>query len=431
MDMSEPPRTGIAAAHGAARGGFAQIAASRLILQALVVVALVLVAHSAITIHAPEWLGQTKILTDFDAFYIAGTLAGRGDAADAYAARTMLPALAEVSATDSFMPWTYPPPFTLVMDAFARLPIGASYAIFALGTFGLYLAVLRKIAGPYLAGAVLLVLPVVILNLRTGQNGMLIAALVGLILLGWRDRKPGAGIPLGLMIIKPHLAAGVGLLALSSKRWEMIAGAAVVAGLALTLSTMAYGIEIWSAFGGAVREASVFLEKGLYPLFRMNSAYAALHRLGLPPAAAMSGHIVVALAALGLLGWACTARIAFPARAALICALSMFVSPYNYDYDLAVLGVAAAFLLPDLLEKCSAVELGGLLGLAWLACGYGLVTQIVSERMQRDGESSMAGASNQPSLTFFLLLAACAYAAYLMARPQRDDTTADAPQLPA
>ena len=67
-------------------------------------------------VQAPELLGKQKVLTDFDAFHIAGRLALEGRVSEAYHALSMFAAQMEIAGTAAFMPWTYPPPFTLAMQ---------------------------------------------------------------------------------------------------------------------------------------------------------------------------------------------------------------------------------------------------------------------------------------------------------------------------
>lgn len=394
-----------------------RIGQSRLILGAFVLAALILVAVSAVRFQSPELLGREKILTDFDAFYLAGTLAGRGDIASAYDMASVLQEQQRMWSATSFMPWTYPPPFTLIMDGISNVPIGLAYVLFTLASFGFYLAVLHRIAGQYLVGVLLFMMPVVLLNLRTGQNGFLTAGLIGMFLLAWRNHRAIAGLPLGLMIIKPHLAVGVGLLALIGRRWDVLTIAASVGLAALALATFAYGWPVWGAFLGAVREASGFLAQGYYPLFRMNSVYASLWSWGLPAAWAMAGHVAGALVAVGLLIWASLAAMEFRYRAALICVLSLFVSPYSYDYDLTILGVGLAFVLPDLLDRGSPRALGGLLALAWLTGGYGMSIHL----FPADTASGLVelSASAEPALICPLLIALCVATLRILRSPPR------------
>lgn len=349
------------------------ISESRLVLGFYLLMALMVVAVSAVNFQAPHLIGNDKILTDFDAFHIAGTLAGRGEIAKAYDAGEMIEAQARISGNTSFMPFTYPPPFTLLVDGLADLPIGFAFALFVLATFAFYVVVLHRIAGEWMFAVLILMMPTVMLNLRTGQNGFLIAGLIGAFLLAWRDRKAVAGLPLGLLVIKPHLAIGVGLLALCQWRWNVVAVAAAVVAALLSLSTLVYGFDVWSGFIGAVKDASMFLALGYYPMFRMGSVYAALLSVGAPASIAMAGHLVGTLIAVAMLILVARAHFEFRYRAAAICALSLFVSPYSYDYDFAILGIGFAFIARDLAERASQRNLAKLLLLAWAAGAYGLL----------------------------------------------------------
>lgn len=394
-----------------------RIATSRPIFAAIIFMAVFVVVASAVRFQEPQLLGVEKSLTDFDAFYIAGTMAANGQAADAYHADALMKVQRGMTGSQDFLPWTYPPPFTLLMQAWAALPIGFAFGLFALASCLFYLAILSRIAGPQLPGVLLAITPVIYINLRTGQNGFLIAGLVGAFLLAWRDRRTLAGLPLGLMILKPHLAAGVGLMALLGRRWSTLALAALVAAVALAASTVAYGWDIWQHFANAVQEAKQFLQQGYYPLFRMNSAYAALYSFGVPAPVAIVVHALGALAALGVIVWACLAGLPFRFQAALICAMSLFVSPYSYDYDMTILGVALAFVLPDLIERCSRKQMAGLFTLSWATCGYGMALQLYQD-LQNTGQTPSR--IDPLALIFPALVALCLAVARLLTKAPVD-----------
>ena len=55
----------------------------------------------------------------------------------------------------------------------------------------------------------------------------------------------------------------------------------------------------------------------------------------------------------------------------LSCIATLAVSPYNYDYDIPILGVGLAVLAMDLFSRAP-VEKLALLGLSWLFCGWHL-----------------------------------------------------------
>ena len=394
-----------------------QIASSRLVLTAFIVMGLFMLPFVAVLFQAPELLGRDKVLTDFDAFHIAGTMALQGRVADAYQAQLMLAMQQSVTGTSSFMPWTYPPPYTLAMQALAQLPIWAAYLLFVVPGALFYGLILRRIAGPWLPGVLIAILPAIPLLLRTGQNGFLTGGLVGWFLLAFLDRRRSAGVPLGLMIIKPHLAAGIALLSLLGRRWTAMAIAAAIVVAALAAATLAYGLAIWPAFLGSVGEASAFLAAGFYPLHRMTSIYAAAWSMAAPAPLALALHAlgaVVAIALLVAVWW----RGAPPrVLAAATCAASLLVSPYNYDYDLTILGVAIAFVFPMLLEKARPWEFGGLLGLSWFATGYGFVVQSAMEA--KDQPATALGQVATLSLGAPALIALFVWAWLILRRPGR------------
>lgn len=349
-----------------------RIATSRLLLIAILAVVALLALGSAALFQAPELVGKERVLTDFDAFYIAGTMAGQGQAAETYQAAETFAAQRGMTGRPSFMPWTYPPPYTLAMEGLARLPIGPSYLLFITATLAFYLLVLQRIAGVYLPGVLVAILPTILLTVKTGQNGFLTGGLIGCFLLAFIDRRAVAGVPLGLMIMKPHLAAGITLLALLGRSWNAMAIAAGVVIAALLTATVAFGTGVWAAFLGGLREAGGFLAEGYYQLFRMTSIYASARSLGGSSSLALALHAIGALVAIAFLlqVWrmGCKPRI----LAAAACVSSLFVSPYSYDYDLPILGLAIAFVLPDIIERCGKWQLLGLLLLSWFATGYGL-----------------------------------------------------------
>lgn len=384
------------------------LARSRLLLGAIFVIGMLLIAVSAVAFQAPELLGARKNLTDFDAFHIAGTMAAKGQAADTYQSTTMLAAQKAINGKSNFMPWTYPPPYTLAMAGLAQLPVGVAYALFITASFLFYLYVLRRIAGDYLPGVLIAIIPALIVLLRTGQNGFLTGGLIGTFLLGFQNGRKSAGVPLGLMVIKPHLAAGIALLALLGRRWAVIAIAAAIVIAAMALSTVAFGTGIWPAFMGGVAEASGFLAKRFYPLFRMSSVYACVRSLGGSAGLAMAAHGVIAVGGIGFLlrAW----RRGYEPRrlAAVACLASLLVSPYNYDYDLTIFGLAIAFVLRDVVAVARTYELVGLCLLSWVVTGYGLA--MTAWRASDDTVETLAAGNWSFIAPALLLLAAAGFA---------------------
>ena len=292
-------------------------------------------------------VGGGAELVDFDCFHIAARLAAEGRPADAYRFATLAPAMAAEGPT-SFMPFTYPPPFELLLAPLGRLPRGLAYALFAGPALAAYLWVLLRAAeAEGRAGAMLVALPVMGVNLACGQNGLLTGALSGAAALGLAAGRTAAGAPLGLMVVKPHLAVVLGVQALVAVRWGAAAVAAGAALLASAAATAVLGPAVWPAFLDGVREAGRFLEAGTYPIHRMPSLYAGLRGLGVGAGAALAAQAAAAVAVLGAVIHA--VRRGPPRRAAALALLAApLASPYLYDYDLAGFAVGLVLLAPDM-----------------------------------------------------------------------------------
>jgi len=182
-----------------------------------------------------------------------------------------------------------------------------------------------------------------------------------------------AGLALGAMVIKPHLAISVGVYLLATRRWTAITAAAMVVLVSSLLCTLVFGVQIWTAWLGAIREAAGFLERGMYPLHRMISGYAALHKTGVSATGALWGQIVVACLALLAVVLAVARRVSPPFALGVSAVVSVMISPYAYDYDLPIVGIGLALLLPDLARLASARERSVIYGLVMLAGTHGLL----------------------------------------------------------
>jgi hypothetical protein len=343
---------------------------ARIMLYLAVAFALSIVAK-AIQFAGPAGTGR-RALVDFDAFHIVGQLVWKGEAARAYRFANMAAIQQRLSGEEFSMPWTYPPPFDLLAAVLALAPLGVAYALFTSATLASYLIVLRKAAGDAFVWVLVLLAPAILITIGCGQNGFLTGTLIGLTCLGLRRDRGWAGVPLGLMVVKPHLAVAFGLYLCAARRWRDLAVAASVALLACLLATILLGAEIWFAFRDGVREAGIFLEKGFYPFYRMISAYALLRTLGAPATLAFVAQAIVAVAAAGAV-WTASRRLTGETALGVTAMAALLFSPYAYDYDLPVAGIGLALLAPRLEQLASGRERAALFALCFIAGGWGLV----------------------------------------------------------
>jgi len=298
-------------------------------------------------------------LVDFDVFHIVAQKVWLGGLDQIYRFVDLLKIQREASGGQGgFMPWTYPPQFDLLLAPLGLIPANVAYILFTAATFAFYIVVLRSIAGSYFVLLLVVLFPAMGITMACGQNGFLTGGLIGLICLYFDERPAVAGLALGLMVIKPHLAVAFAAYAFLKRSWSVVATAGAVVLVSSGVCTVIFGAQIWTAFFRSVQDSSSFLEQGFYPLFRMISVYAALRTSGLSASAAFLGQAAMAVLLLGLIPFALYRRL--PARSVLglTATVSVCISPYAYDYDFLIFGIGLAMLLPALRAGASELERG-------------------------------------------------------------------------
>lgn len=311
-----------------------------------------LVALAYVAPDPEAFAGTGPAVPDFTAFWAAGRLALEGAPALAWDWAAHRAAELEGLGHDfrGWLPWHYPPPFQLLLAPLAALPLWPAMALWAGATLALLLwTAARILPGPLAPGAVLAAAPTAMV-LVNGQTGAFLAALLGLGLLGLERRPAAAGLPLGLLVIKPQLALGVPVALVAGRRWRALAAAALAALVLCALSAGILGAEAWAAFLASLSEtAGVFTGDGppVAPRHRIGASPYTLLRhlgLGLGPALAVQG--AVALAVLGLLARAWARPGPSPAlRAALLCFATAAATPRILGYDLHLLLIGGLFQL--------------------------------------------------------------------------------------
>lgn len=302
------------------------------------------------------------LFTDFISFWSAGHLGLEGRAEKAYDLDTLLKtsqrALPDFTAK---MPYHYPPFTTMALMPFAKLPYVQAAALFQIISLTLLLIVLGRHLNPTNL-LLLLAAPALGLNVLQGQNALLTAALLtgGVLLL---DKRPIlAGILLGCLFYKPHFALLTPFLLMVDKNHRALA-AQIVTVLALSLAAdILFGPKTWQAFLANAPQAADLLSGGHVKLAKMGSTFAAARMWGLDTEMAWAAHAAVALIASLLTVRIWHRGVSTTARLAALSFATLLISPFQYDYDLAL-------LLPALLlwvnAKPRAVD-WALIALIWL-----------------------------------------------------------------
>ena len=204
--------------------------------------------------------------TDFVSFYAAGKLALAGTPALAYDQAAH--AAAEVAATApgiEYQFFFYPPVYLLLCAPLALLPYLAAFVVFQAATLAAWLLVMRRVILTMQGWAwcvPVLAYPAVFWTLGLGQNAFLTAALLGGTTLLLDKRPVLAGVLLGLLCYKPHLALLAPVALAAGGRWRSFAAAAATVAAVVGLSVALFGLDTWRAYLTALADRRRCMKPG-------------------------------------------------------------------------------------------------------------------------------------------------------------------------
>jgi alpha-1,2-mannosyltransferase len=242
--------------------------------------------------------------------------------------------------------YSYPPLTLLYAPLFGAMPYFAALALWS----GVSLAAFFWAARPWLARAQLpavaaVALPSSLVCLWAGHYGLLLGALW---LGAWRliDRSPiVAGVLTGLMAVKPHLAILMPLMLILRGEWRAIGAAALTVGLLVGVSAAVFGPEQWHVYVMRTSGHQVGLVDATHTFFikMMPTLTPALFAAGFDSIFVWAAQAGLALAAIFAL-WRFQPEDSMTAGLAAAVA-TFLVLPYGFNYDLTVVGLAAALAM--------------------------------------------------------------------------------------
>jgi len=242
-------------------------------------------------------------------------------------------------------PWRYPPNFLLLVQPFALLPCPISYPIFALLTTTIFIRMLRKALPMADAMVWILAFPGLWLNAAQGQNGSMTAIFaLGAFWFMQQKRPVLAGVCIGMLSIKPHLAILFPLVLACAEMWTTFIAAAVTTVLFTGLSIAVFGVAIVPAFLHGMSGASSDLANGLLPWQQMASLFAALREMHVAITPAYLAQGCGAIVAASVTAWVWRNSRELEVRATALVAGTFMISPYIYNYDAVWLGIPVALL---------------------------------------------------------------------------------------
>jgi hypothetical protein len=320
------------------------LAWSRVLLVVTVLGALVWVALARGGID----LAGKPLGTDFVSFWTASELALNGHPEAAYdPVRHQHAQIALFSGIDAtgYTAFFYPPVFLLLCLPLAALPYLWALAAWLGVTFWAFWRAARVLLPQSEMIAGILAYPAVLVNLGHGQNGFLSAALFGGGMLALDARPALAGICLGCLAFKPHLALLVPVALVAGGRWRPLAAAGMTAVGLVAASVAVFGTETWRAFLADSSLARRAMEQNLIGPEKMQSAFAAVRLLGGGVTASYAAQIAALLLACVLVTLHARSVQDGQAEGAALATASLFGSPFVLDYDLTILALPFAWVM--------------------------------------------------------------------------------------
>jgi hypothetical protein len=283
---------------------------------------------------------------DFVAFWAATTLAVAGDPASAYdPARFSSVIMSVAPVFDRPNPWSYPPVVMLMLRPLGWLDAMPALLLWYAAIASAALAAVRVATGRWTAAGWALLFPPVVHSLINGQNGTITALLLAAVVACFRRAPVVAGLALGLLAYKPHLAVVPACLALAFGAWRVLAAAALIAAVLVATSLALDGGAPWAGFLAQSQAQLALMTSGRIPIHRLVTPFALFFAAGVPATLALALHGVAALAAIAAAIHVWRRDEDLLPRALSLMLAAVLVTPYAYDYDLAILVVPAALLL--------------------------------------------------------------------------------------
>jgi hypothetical protein len=305
------------------------------------------------------WLfqeGGRPSCTDFTLFWATGIFAGSNDPTRMYEDPAWSAAWKTLTGQEgdgcplAHGPYSYPhnnyPPLLLFFTyPLGLMPYTAAFATWTVATLLLYLiAIYVILPRPIAILAALTPFPI-FFNFFLGQNGFLVAGLMGLSLALMERRPRLSGIFLGLLTFKPQIGLLFPLALLASRKWRVIASAIATTLALISMSIVVFGYQGWPLF------IHTLVNRGPSLGMRLESVYGFLWSAGMSPPIAWALHLTLAGVITAIVCWVWAKPLPHILKAAGLCSAAALATPYVHGHDLCILAIAAAFLVRDALER--------------------------------------------------------------------------------
>jgi hypothetical protein len=239
----------------------------------------------------------------------------------------------------------YPPTYLFFTYPLGLMPYAVAFATWTVVTLLLYLKAIYLIVPRPIAILVALSPFPVFFNFWLGQNGFLLAGLMGLSLALMERRPQLSGILLGLLTFKPQIGILFPLALLVSRKWRLVISAMATSVVLIVASLVVFGYQGWPSFIHAL------VDRGPSLGIRLESVYGFLWLAGVSPPIAWAIQLAVSGAVAAVVCWVWARPLPHSLKAAALCSAAAMATPYVHGHDLCILAIAVAFLVKDGLER--------------------------------------------------------------------------------
>lgn len=287
---------------------------------------------------------------DYYNFWAAGRMAWfhPEGAYQAPSMTAMLSTIMKIKTNVYGTPIYYPPTYLLFLAPFGLLEYFVAHLVFFLCGLALFLSTLWVITRQRWFVIFMLCFTGIWINLVSGQNGLYTASLAGLgfVLLG---RNPVvAGLCFGLLTMKPHLGLLIPVALVAARAWKAIGTAVLVALALFMLAGVIFGPDIWVWGLSGMANASYNLSQAQSLWIRIPSAFSTMRLSGVTPGLAMLLQLILIIP-MSMIVWGVWRHSRNQNLNAVVsCCAALLVTPFVYDYDMALLGIALAFLAVEI-----------------------------------------------------------------------------------
>ena len=246
--------------------------------------------------------------------------------------------------------FSYPPTALLLLWPLGLLGYLPAFMIWIVATGAAFLLAAR----PYLDRARLplwaaALLPATLINVWAGHYGFLFSAL-WLAAFSSMDKRPlTAGGLFALLTFKPHMGLLIPLLLLLRRQGQAILAAAAGTVSLVGASLLLFGSERWVTYLEATSrlQAGLLVKEQAFFFAMMPTAYSSFWVAFGDMPLAVAAQCASAVAAIVIMVRAAIRQIPWPELGLMSATATFLVLPYAFNYDMPVVGLAAAILLFD------------------------------------------------------------------------------------